>query len=247
MNYIDCHNHVLWNVDDGLQLVEETHVALQQASKDGFVALCVTPHVIPGKTTNEHVRKIKDKFELFKAIADQYNIAAFLGCELKMNYEMMQAIDNDIVIPMNNSRYILTEFSLTRDVTTIEYIDEYLLDLVDRGYTPIIAHVERYFPKGVDLKQVQKWVNYGCVIQINRTSLLGMYGKILKTNCEKLLKNKLVSLVCSDAHSISGSRVLKLSDTYNILCSIVGIYNAGILLYENPLNIINDIDTVLMR
>lgn len=247
MNYIDCHNHVLWNVDDGIQTIEETHIALQQASADGYVALCVTPHVTPGKTTLEDINELKDRFESFKVIADEYNISAYLGCELLMNYDTIDSIDNDLFISMNNGRYILTEFSLTRDVSTIEYIDDYLQELIDRGYIPIIAHAERYFPKGIDLKLVQRWADLGCLIQINRTSLLGMYGKVLKSNCEKLLKNKLVSLVCSDAHSIEGNRILKLSDTYSVLSSIVGIYNAGILLYENPLHIITNVDTVLMR
>lgn len=247
MHYIDIHNHTIWGVDDGIQEKEETIQALKNASNDGIVGLCVTPHIKPGEINETLFNTIKQRFSVFESIASDYGIQAFLGSEVLINYDLFDVIDNELYLTINNTNYLLVEFNLGRDITSIEYIDEYLQDLIDRGFRPIIAHVERYFPKGIDLSIVKKWKNYGCIFQMNRTSLLGIHGKVLKENSIKLLKNKWVSLVSSDAHSAEGMRKLKLSDTYEVLGKLVGYNNARILLYDNPNYILNNLDTVSMR
>lgn len=247
MFYIDCHNHTIWGVDDGIQEREETLEALENAYNDGIVSICVTPHIKPGIIDESLFNLIKQRFTEFETLASNYGIQSYLGSEILINYDLFDVIDNDLFIPMNNTQYLLVEFDLGRDITGVTYIDEYLQELIDRGFKPIIAHVERYFPKGIDLSIVKKWQRYGCLLQMNRTSLLGIHGKVLQSNCMKLLKNKLITLVCSDAHSASGMRKLKLSDTYEVLAKFVGYNNARILLYDNPNYILSNQDTVSMR
>ena len=247
MNYIDLHNHTMWGVDDGIQEKEESLRALENARNDGIVELCATPHIIPGKIDNTLFNEINQRFKLFESIALEYGIHAYLGSEIMINYDLFDVIDNFMFIPMNNSKYLLVEFDLRRDITSIDYIDEYLQELVYRGYVPIIAHAERYFPKGIDLSFVDSWIHKGCIIQVNRTSLLGYHGKTLQSNTIKLLKNKMVSLVCSDAHEVNGIRIFKLSDCYQPLAKLIGYNNARVLLFDNPNCIINNVNTISIR
>ena len=247
MNYIDLHNHTIWGVDDGIQEREETLSALESAANDGIVSLCVTPHIKPGIIDESLFNLIKQRFNEFESLANDFGIQAYLGSEILLNYDLFDVIDNELFIPINDTKYLLVEFDLRRDITGVTYINEYLEELIDRGFIPIIAHVERYFPKGIDLSAVKKWQSLGCLFQMNRTSLLGLHGKVLQNNCVKLLKNRLVSLMCSDAHNANGMRQLKLSDTYEVLGKFVGYNNARILLYDNPNKILNNLNTVSMR
>ena len=107
---------------------------------------------------------------------------------------------------------------------------------------PLVAHVERYFHDGIDLDRVNNWIDMGCKIQVNRTSILGLQGKVVQKNALSLLENGMVHIVATDTHRTTGSRVSRLSDVSEFLEEQFGEDNARILTYENPLHIIEDED-----
>ena len=95
------------------------------------------------------------------------------------------------------SNYILIEFPTTCHPAGI---DETLYAVRQRGYTPILAHVERY-PFGTeDPTLLDNWVSEGCLAQINASGLVreGRTAHWLL----KLLEWNLVHLLCTDCHSI---------------------------------------------
>ena len=87
---------------------------------------------------------------------------------------------------------------------------------------------------------IHKWISNGYIIQVNRTSILGMHGSMNKRNAKILLKNGYVHVVASDAHRVSSNRVCKLSDVYEYICSKFGKQNADLLCYKNPMHIIHN-------
>ena len=104
-------------------------------------------------------------------IRDRYS-----GAEVFLNHEYLDMIDSKAFNTLADSKYLLVEFDVRRNMNHNDYAEDYLYELKVRGYRPIIAHVERYFPKGIDLERVQSWIELGCYIQVNRTSLLGTHG-----------------------------------------------------------------------
>lgn len=144
--------------------------------------------------------------------------------------------------PLNESRYLLVEFDLSRDIHDISYADEYLQEIVYHNMIPVIAHVERYFLKGLDLKLIDYWLDCGYVLQCNRSSLVGIHGKLIQKNAMALLKRESIHLVCSDCHRANGSRVSKLSDAYDWICCNVSREYADLVCTKNPLLILNDLD-----
>ena len=94
-----------------------------------------------------------------------------------------------------DTSYILIEFP-----TTIQPpgIDETLFAIRAQGYTPILAHVERYPFIAEDPTLLYNWVNAGCLAQINATGLIreGHTSRWL----HKLLDWNLVHLLSSDCH-----------------------------------------------
>ena len=91
-------------------------------------------------------------------------------------------IENEWFYPLANSNYVLCEFNVREKLQDSTQVEDRLYELIIRGYTPIVAHVERYFHTKIDLSRVQDWIDMGCNIQVNRTSLLGDHGRTIQKN-----------------------------------------------------------------
>ena len=69
-------------------------------------------------------------------------------------------------------------------------VDDIIYNLKLSNLVPIIAHPERYTYIKNDLNKINKWIEKGALIQINKDSLFDKYGKEVKKTAKKLLKNK---------------------------------------------------------
>lgn len=238
--FIDLHSHIAWGVDDGIKSKEDAIKALEQAKEDGIVGICSTPHVICGKTDTNAFQNILLKQQELMEIAKEMGVYIYSGAEMFMNIDFLDSLDNGIFQTLNESQYMLVEFDLSRDIHYISYIDEYLDELFCRGFIPIIAHVERFFPTGLDLEMVENWLEMGCLLQTNRTSLMGFQGKVIQRNAHHLVKNKMIHLVASDTHRTVGNRIEKLSDAYQVVIKLTDTEYADQLFLRNPLIILDD-------
>lgn len=238
--FIDLHSHIAWDVDDGIKSKEDAIKALEQAIEDGIMGICSTPHVICGKTDTNAFQNILLRQQELMEIAKEMGVYIYSGAEMFMNIDFLDSLDNGIFQTLNESRYMLVEFDLSRDIHYISYIDEYLDELFCRGFIPIIAHVERFFPTGLDLEMVENWLEMGCLLQTNRTSLMGFQGKVIQRNAHHLVKNKMIHLVASDTHRTVGNRIEKLSDAYQVVIKLTNTEYANQLFLRNPLIILDD-------
>lgn len=238
--FIDLHSHIAWDVDDGIKTKEDAIKALEQAIEDGIMGICSTPHVICGKTDTNAFQNILLRQQELMEIAKEMGVYIYSGAEMFMNIDFLDSLDNGIFQTLNESRYMLVEFDLSRDIHYISYIDEYLDELFCRGFIPIIAHVERFFPMGLDMEMIENWLEMGCLLQTNRTSLMGFQGKVIQRNAHHLVKNKMIHLVASDTHRTVGNRIEKLSDAYQVVIKLTDIEYADQLFLRNPLIILDD-------
>lgn len=238
--FIDLHSHIAWDVDDGIKTKEDAIKALEQAIEDGIMGICSTPHVICGKTDTNAFQNILLRQQELMEIAREMGVYIYSGAEMFMNIDFLDSLDNGIFQTLNESRYMLVEFDLSRDIHYISYIDEYLDELFCRGFIPIIAHVERFFPMGLDMEMIENWLDMGCLLQTNRTSLMGFQGKVIQRNAHHLVKNKMIHLVASDTHRTVGNRIEKLSDAYQVVIKLTDTEYADQLFLRNPLIILDD-------
>ena len=100
--------------------------------------------------------------------------------KLFLNHDYIQAIDHQLLIPIENTSYLLVEFDVRKELGKEYEVEDYLYEIEIKGYKPIIAHAERYFPHGIDLQRIEQWIDNGYVIQVNASSLLGVHGKTVK-------------------------------------------------------------------
>lgn len=244
---IDIHSHIVWGIDDGIQSEEEMKEAFQMAKDDGIEIICSTPHITGYQIDDEKLEYIKQQQRRARIISEKYGIQLAFGCELFLNADVYQLLEEDVFESLNQSRYILCEFDVRKDIHKIEDFNEYLYEIEVKGYIPCIAHVERYFQDGLDLEIIEEWKEKGYVFQVNRSSLLGIHGSTIEKNAWELLKKGYAHVIASDCHRASGRRVSVLSDVYEKVEKKMGKENAELLMVENPYAILSNRDIKEMK
>lgn len=96
-----------------------------------------------------------------------------------------------------DSKYILIEFPFFFKPHGLTYMID---NVLNRGYIPILAHVERYDYIRQDPTLLYELVKKGCLAHINAAALL--HGKASISMPLKYIKWGLVHFLCSDCHSI---------------------------------------------
>jgi len=196
MYMIDMHNHVLFGVDDGCATLEESIAMIEQAVKVGVTDLIVTPHFAPMRGFVADRSTIDANFVQMNDAVREHNlpISLYLGREIDEVSDIETLLAEATVQTMNNTKYVLVDFGMKK-----ADIDEYVYELVIRGYKPIIAHPERY-NYITDTDEFHRWRQTGALLQINATSLFHPKNKLVKKHVQYLLKHGLVDMVGSDCH-----------------------------------------------
>lgn len=241
-NYIDIHNHMAWGIDDGMDCQENAKIALANARKDGVSKIIATPHYVPAQYDEVKLNEITERIKELTALAKDYDIEIYTGAELFLNSEYLDMLDEHLCPSLANSKYLLCEFDVRKEMNELDEleVEEKLYEIKVRGYVPVIAHVERYFHKKLDVERVKEWIKTGCIIQVNRTSLLGLHGSVCEDHARSLIEQGLVHVLASDTHHCLGERICKFSDAYEHLKKRYRETCAEILCKRNPEHIIND-------
>ncbi len=231
---IDIHSHIVPDVDDGSPNLETSILLIKEEIKQGVKKIICTPHYRKGMFDSEK-EKIYANFQILNDEVNRLNldIQLFLGQEIYIRkYDSLnKLLMNNKVIFMNNKKYILLEFSYTNEIDISEVVYSAKL----KGYTPIIAHIERY--DYVDLEVVLDIIEAGGLIQVNASSVLGKNGLKIKKNVKKLLKNDLVSFIASDIHC---DRINYMHECYVYICKKYSEELANKLFFTNAMKLIEE-------
>ena len=219
--FTDLHCHLLPGVDDGSKSLEESVSMLRIAHAGGTRRIAATPHMFLAPFNNNdpaEMRKAFDSFtnELAKLsgrLAFLREMSITLGAENYLSPEFFAALEDRQVLTINGGNHVLIEFS---GFMPFEQIDLSIRRVVELGYCPILAHVERYKVLRDRPQRLRSLAKAGCLIQINAGSLLAPRGSSLRRLCLGLLKNDLVHIIASDAHDTK-TRKPNLGRAYDVL------------------------------
>lgn len=207
MKYVDIHGHYAWNVDDGIASLSEAKKALYQAKHQGITTIVATPHVTSGVSTRDDIIHLKKRIQELKEEARYYQIKVLEGCELMLNDDIYDTLERGLFIPIENTSYVLCEYDLRKSTESfMENFDHYVQEVILHGYTPIVAHIERYFHDGIDLDYVRYLKKLGCLFQVNTTSIMGKSLPIFQHNAMTLLNHQLIHFIATDTHHMNTSR-----------------------------------------
>jgi len=191
----DWHCHVLPGVDDGIPSMDASLEVLARYEQLGIKEVWLTPHIMEDipNTTDE----LRARFSELSA--------AYSG-SVKLNLAAENMIDNlfderfeaDDLLPIgHDGKHLLVETSYFQPP-----IDLYgtLKKIKAKGYTPILAHPERY--GYMDEKDYNYLYALKVKLQMNIVSLAGGYGKAAQEKAQWILANGMYSFFGSDLHSL---------------------------------------------
>jgi len=209
---IDIHTHILPGVDDGSPSVEASIEMLREAERFGVTDVFLTPHYMKSRGYVSTYTENKEVFERFSVAAKQAGVSInmHLGNEIYYSFSSIQALRDGTVSPLGESTVVLIEFSTSEEE---EEIPEAIHNMRAMGYTPVIAHVERY-PYIKTAKDYEVMRKMGALIQINAASIVGAAGPATKKFVWKLLKAGLIDIIASDIHVF---RTNYLKEAYDLI------------------------------
>ena len=233
MNFADIHIHALFDVDDGPKTERDMQHVVDTVYADGTRVLCLTPHYHPGYF-GENREKVEHSFEILtRYVREKYpDLELYLGNELRYSPEAMSWLADGACRTMNGTDFVLVDFYQDERQKAIVHALE---SLMNGGYTPILAHAERY--PNLSVRMVQDLSRNGVWIQLDVRSLLGGCGFGAKFRSNALLKAGLVDVVSSDAHDLS-KRVPGLAKGYRYVARRYSQEYADGIFYENAVRIL---------
>ena len=211
----DIHSHLIPEIDDGSQSMDETISLLRKFKEMGYKKVITTPHVMSDYYQNTPeiilggLEKVRTKIREMSL-----DIEIDAAAEYYYDEFLIQKILNKEVLTFAGD-YLLFEFSFTAKPTNVS---ELIFTLKTNDYKPILAHFERYpyyFNDG--LEKAKEFRDQGVLIQLNLTSLAGHYGKKVVEQAQMLVDNGLVDVVGSDCHRIDHLNMMEDNNTNEYL------------------------------
>jgi protein-tyrosine phosphatase len=197
---IDLHSHILPKLCDGSQDLETSLAMARLAVADGTTYLACTPHIYPGVYNNSTATIAPALHTLQTALnAHDIPLTLVMGADINMAPEVMAGLKQGTMPTLHGSRYFLLEPSHHFPVPRfLDQIENYLY----AGYVPVLTHPERLHWIDKHYQDFIEAARMGAWLQITAGAITGNFGQNAKRWSEHLLKDGVVHLIASDAHSI---------------------------------------------
>ena len=196
---IDIHTHILPHLDDGAKDTRMSVAMLKQLQQQGVSTGVFTPHYYGRRSSPTEF--IKRRNDMFAHIQSQIpaGLETRLGAELHFTGINMPDDDELCKLAIEGTKYILIEFPFTV-AWTGELMKRLEHFIQETGYTPIIAHAERYPQIRKNPSLISTFMEMGCLIQVNAPAFLDKREKKLAFT---LLKRGFVHCLGTDSHNMS--------------------------------------------
>ena len=194
--FTDWHCHILPDVDDGVQTMDEALQILGEYQRLGVKEVWLTPHIMEDMpNTTQHLRA---RFVELQS-AYQGNIALNLASENMLDNLFEERLNKNDLLPIGKAgKHLLVETSYFNPPMDLQNI---LLRIKAKGYYPILAHPERYLYMNESDYQQLKSINVQ--FQLNQFSLLCLYGKEVKKKALMLQKLRMYDYTGTDLHRLN--------------------------------------------
>ena len=164
----DCHCHVIPGVDDGSRDLAESRAMLELLIAAGATRVIATPHIFPGRFPNEP-EQLRPRYDELRAAVADLPVELELGAEHYLDETLHARVLADRLLAFGPERYVLFE-CLPSGPVPVDLM-RVVHALAARGYTPLLAHVERYpWLRGPEREEVAADLrSAGARFQVNRT------------------------------------------------------------------------------
>ncbi|MFN8437365.1 MAG: CpsB/CapC family capsule biosynthesis tyrosine phosphatase [Cytophagales bacterium] len=204
---VDMHNHLIYGVDDGAKILEDSLELIQGMMKLGRKKIIMTPHIMSDFYKNDAstivpvLQILKDKVQEL-----QWDVQLEAAAEYYLDETFIRMIENEEPVLTFGKNYLLFETAFLNEPPQLKSV---IFEMKSRGIKPVFAHPERYLYLHQNFKKYENLWERDIGFQINILSLSGYYSPEIKKIAEKLIDAKMVNFVSSDCHNIRHLEALK--------------------------------------
>lgn len=194
----DMHSHILPGLDDGSPDLETSIRLIRGLMELGVKKSIASPHII-GDLYRNSPDTIFPALLLLREELQKQEIVFQLeaAAEYMMDAYFIDLMSDKNLLLKVTGKSILTEFSFS---TMPQSPEKMSFALLTEGFSPILAHPERYPYYVNDMDNYHRMIDLGFKLQINLLSLTGYYGKDVARSAHYIVKNDLCSYIGTDLH-----------------------------------------------
>jgi len=239
---VDIHTHILPNIDDGAETLEEAVAMAELAADSGINHIVTSSH---GNYNNYSLEEYNESFKKLQEILKEKKIPVKLypGMEIFLDEFAIPLIKQNRLLSLNKTNYILVEFPFEESVKNV---CSRIATLQSWQYRIILAHPERYIFVQKDLELVFYLEEQGCLLQVNQGSLLGDFGEKCRRLAVRMLNDGIVGVIATDAHDTK----YRSPSIHRLLDYLYKIYSPAeirLWLSENPSRILKGYPTAGLK
>ncbi|MBC7912988.1 MAG: capsular biosynthesis protein [Pyrinomonadaceae bacterium] len=202
----DMHSHIIPGIDDGSQNVAQSIRMIEVMMELGYQKIITTPHIKYDHYPNTRETIYTGLSILQEELTKQnINIQIEAAAEYYLDEAFERKLDDGDILTIAN-KYVLFELSFFNFPLNLFQI---IAKIIEKGYTPILAHPERYAYLAGSMENFYKIKEAGCMLQMNIIALMGYYGKVAQRVAEELVNHNLIDFAGSDMHHIKHAEALK--------------------------------------
>ena len=195
----DIHSHFIPAIDDGSDSLETSVALIKGLAQLGYTNIITTPHVMSDHYQNSSedilggLKKLRERLH-----TEGVNMRIHAAAEYYLDEYFLNLLNTEPLLTLWDN-YVLVEMSFYSPPRGWE---DYFFKIALKGYQSILAHPERYpyFHKSyVEYREIKE---KGVALQLNILSLTGYYGESVKKTAFRLLDDKLIDFIGTDAHHV---------------------------------------------
>ena len=235
----DLHCHILPGLDDGPKAMDDTMSMARAAAQLGTRFMVCTPHRkdVGENSSAGHVEELVADINR-DLEGESVELRLMVGMENHLDLDLPEDLAAGKALPLNSSRYCLVELPF---FGRPNYLEEVLFQIQLQGITPVLAHPERIEAVQDDIALLAGFVERGMLSQVTAGSVVGHFGKKVRSITQSLLRQRLVHILASDAHFPAGPRSPELREGVEAAASIVGEAEAEAMVTDTPRRIVEDL------
>ncbi len=193
---VDIHAHILPYLDDGADSLETAIVMASQAVQSNI------NHMLASSHGNLYPYSIEDYKKQLKILQTelrhrQIPLTLYPGMEIYTEANTKTLLEQNKLLTINNTNYILIEFPFEESTGNV---CNRIAEFQQIGYNIVLAHPERYLFIQKDPELAYFLEDQGCILQLNKGSILGQFGKGCQILSMQMLRDGIVGIIASDTH-----------------------------------------------
>ena len=199
---VDIHSHLLPALDEGSKNLEESLELILELKNLGFQKLILTPHIMSGFYSNSP-NKIYERLLLLRDYLEERNVDIEIEAAAEYYLDaffMKELISKNDLLTFDSEegkKYLLFE---TQHLHEPKQLFETIKRIVRKGYTPVLAHPERYNYLQRNRLLVHQLYETGLLFQVNINSFSGYYGAESRELADYLSVAQMISFLGTDCH-----------------------------------------------